>query len=256
VTAVSNVALSVSGPTLHTVTFTSSTTWTAPSGVSQILISGCGGGGGGGGGQSGYGGGGGGGAVPGFFTIPVTANDTYTVYIGSGGAGGAVYTQGSAGGATQLTDGGSNVYVNFPGASGGGGGAVAGPIGGLPFTLRGGNVVITYANYATILPSTAGQGGNGLANGADAPSVQASGAASQGGLPGTVGSGYGGGGGGGCGPYGPGASGGNGGPTPTVGGSAGANTGAGGGGGGSVYSGANEVGGEGGSGIMTIQYWV
>ena len=259
VTAASALAISVTGPILHTVTFTSSTTWTAPTGVSQIVLSGCGGGGGGGGGQPSVenGGGGGGGACLGFTTIPVTAGNTYTVTIGAGGSGGSTSTQGSVGGKTQLTDGGSNIYANFPGASGGGagGGSVNG--GGSSTTSRGANITVGYGQQSGV-PVMPGQGGFGGVNnlpglnGADAASTHGSGAVPEGGA---AGSGNGSGGGGGAGTFGPGATGGNGYSTSTAGSNASANTGAGGGGGGADGTNA-QAGGNGGSGYLIIQYWV
>lgn len=101
--------------------FTSSGTFTVPSGVTTIYVSGCGGGGGG---TSGLGGGGGA-ACAVANSYSVSPGTTYTVTIGSGGSGAASGASG-AGGATSLGalltlagGGGSNTTV---GASGGAGG--------------------------------------------------------------------------------------------------------------------------------------
>lgn len=92
-------------------TFTSSTTWTAPAGVTSIIVFGQGGGGGGGAGganiapnlgvaqRSGAGG-------IATFLVPrvltVTPNTTYTITIGSGGTGATYGVVGSPGGTTSF----------------------------------------------------------------------------------------------------------------------------------------------------------
>jgi hypothetical protein len=69
--------------------FTSDGTFTAPTGITLVWLSGCGGGGGGAGGYDNIGGGGGGGGST-FFRVAYTviAGNNYTVDIGAGGAGG------------------------------------------------------------------------------------------------------------------------------------------------------------------------
>jgi len=119
-------------------TFTASGSWTAPPGVSAILIQGQGGGGQGGGGAGGIansavsqpGGGGGAGAIPVIQTVKVTPGTTYTITIGAGGSGagaggaaGAAGTSGGAGAATTFANGGSILY-SAPGAAGGEGGGI------------------------------------------------------------------------------------------------------------------------------------
>ena len=81
--------------------FTSSGTWTVPSGVSTIVLTGCGGGGGGAGGHTADpgGGGGGGSSAVCVSTMPVmvTPGATLTITIGGGGNGGAAGANGSPG---------------------------------------------------------------------------------------------------------------------------------------------------------------
>lgn len=112
-------------------TFTTTTTWTCPPGVFEILLEGCGGGGGGAGGYKapastfgmGTGGGGGGGATRYFHRQEVTPGVTYTITIGTGGAGGAgsgtIPTAGTAGGDSTFAIQGGAVLKRFPGADGG-----------------------------------------------------------------------------------------------------------------------------------------
>jgi len=105
--------------------FKASGTFTVPAGVSAILVELWGGGGGGNNscGVSALGGGGGG------YTravIAVTAGATYNVIIGAGGsAGDCPNTLAQSGGATQVTDGLSNVLASAGG--GGGGNSLPGP---------------------------------------------------------------------------------------------------------------------------------
>ena len=106
--------------------FTSSGTFTVPTGVTRVLVEAWGGGGGGGGAgiltppatcsSSGGGGGSGGYARS---VITVTPGQTYTITIGTGGAGGAV---GSAG-----QDGGSTSFGNLLTVGGGAGGQPGSP---------------------------------------------------------------------------------------------------------------------------------
>ena len=103
------------------VVFTSSGTWTVPSGVVQARIQLCGGGGGGGGGgNAGYlaGGAGGGGAYC-DFVASVTAVSSLNITIGAGGSGGASGNpngaNGTVGGATSISATGLNI------SAGGGG---------------------------------------------------------------------------------------------------------------------------------------
>lgn len=81
--------------------FTSSNTWTAPAGVTNVILIGCGGGSGGRGGNSTTGliwGFGGKGTVPTMKVVSVTPNTTYTVTVGGGGIGGTAPGYGTNGG--------------------------------------------------------------------------------------------------------------------------------------------------------------
>lgn len=243
---------------------TSSGTWTAPSGVTNILvIAAGGGGGGGGGGGTPPAGGGGGGALQQVSYVAVTPSTNYTVTIGAGGSGGSGSsgsgsTGGSSGSATTLANGGT-VLFSAAGAGGGGPGnssSFYGP-GGL-CVAAGGIFSQIYTFDPTFIPNypvpTVACGGagqlipNGVPNPVGGYSV---------GTHGTTNGGIGGGG-GGAGPQGNGGSGSNGvsSGNASAGSSASANTGAGGGGGGGGGSGGGSGGGggTGGSGYMYIIY--
>jgi hypothetical protein len=113
--------------------FTTSGTWKCPNGVTSINVDayGAGGGGGRGGGTSKYGGGGGGGgAFKRSTSVAVTPGTTYTITIGTGGAGGTTATDGQAGGVTTANfdaisvtaNGGNGGMNNVNGGNGGAGG--------------------------------------------------------------------------------------------------------------------------------------
>lgn len=122
--------------------FTSSGTFTVPSNVVTVYVTGCGGGGGGAGGVSAtvgsvVGGGAGGGGFTYKQAIAVTPGASIAVTIGAGGTGGVGLMDGGSGGATSfgalltLPGGGGGLYgtgtASFPGnswASGGGGGSL------------------------------------------------------------------------------------------------------------------------------------
>lgn len=120
-----------------TETFTASTTWTAPTGVTSVTAEVWGGGGGGGGQNlaSDGGGGGGGGAYSKKLNIAVTPGNNYTVTVGGGGTGSAGCTASTAGGdswfstsGTVLAKGGSPgaCSTGTPPAGGAGGVAASG----------------------------------------------------------------------------------------------------------------------------------
>lgn len=165
--------------------FTSSGSWTCPTGITQIYVDAAAGGGGGygvSGSSTGGAGGGGGSALAGapYTVVPGTA---YPVTIGAGGAGGAAGgNAGAAGGTTSfgtlfsLTGGGGATGVNTVGAGGGAGGN-AGSVGGYitpgGFGGSGGGSLWgsggVYQVYQTGLPGLPGagfgSGGGGAASG-------------------------------------------------------------------------------------------
>lgn len=96
--------------------YTASGSFVVPTGVEQLLISGCGGGGGGCGGSGVATGAGGGGGVR-RMPVRVTPADTLTLTIGAGGAGG-VSGNGSNGGDTGLVDPDSFQVILIPGGIG------------------------------------------------------------------------------------------------------------------------------------------
>jgi hypothetical protein len=264
-------------------TLTSGTSYTVPTGVTQLTLQIWGGGGGAASGSNSANGGGGGGG--GFFqvTVPVTSGATYTMAIGAGGAGGgsAGGLPGSAGGTTSITIGGTT-YSAFGGA---GGTTSVGGNGGSGATFNGGKggQVYPYGGGGGSSASYAGPGNTGSdPGGATAPTGGGGGGAGSG--PNNVNGGAGsvpGGGGGGTyfgGTVGGAGAGGQivvnfpsntGAPTPTgapavAGGGAGGNGGAsnntagsagaqpGGGGGGADSAGTSETGGAGGNGKLII----
>lgn len=150
--------------------FTSgTTTFTVPTGVTRLFISGAGGGGGGGGGSSyntsSAGGGGGGGAFCCRLPVVVTPGEVITLTVGTGGSGGAPGSSGVAGG-----NGGNGTPTSFGnritlgngtaggGASGNNGGSagVSGnltyaPMGGNPISINSvGDVVIANENICAV----------------------------------------------------------------------------------------------------------
>ena len=107
--------------------FTANGTWTVPSYVSTIWVSGCAGGGGGGGGAAAVSGGNGGGAGQSTIkqAISVTGGHSLSITIGGGGAnGGTGNTAGTAGGNTVLGD--STASTTLLTLAGGGGGNAGG----------------------------------------------------------------------------------------------------------------------------------
>lgn len=100
--------------------FTTSSTWTCPTGVYTAYITACGGGGGGSGGNGSttVHQGGGGGAFVHNFPLAVTPGTVYTVTIGAAGSGGSTSAAGTAGGATSITASGKP-GIHLDGGSGG-----------------------------------------------------------------------------------------------------------------------------------------
>lgn len=147
--------------------FTSSGTFTAPTGITKVYLTMVGAGGGGEG--NGNGGGGGGGAIINYAYTVVPGNN-YTVTVGTGGTGGS-----SGGGPNNGTAGGNTSFDSSPVVLGGAGASGAGGAGGSSTasknasTNTGGSVLAYFiggngANNgggASVL----GNGGDGLANG-------------------------------------------------------------------------------------------
>lgn len=219
-------------------TFTVTSVWTAPAGVSDIWLFLRGGGGGGGGGQSAdpgsAGGGGGAGNLLAWHRYPVVSGSTYTITIGTGSAGGAATAAGTDGVTTSFikTDGTGTVSV--AGGSGGAAGAGGtGGAGGSPISTIVSSISTTTNIGFGLYTSSTGYTGTAASAGASTP----------GGTGGTGGGIAGGAGGAGC--------------TPGCAGNAGsaaiAATGSGGGGGGSGNTGG--AGGAGSNGYAVILYF-
>jgi hypothetical protein len=133
--------------------FTSTGTWTKPSGITKVRVRGVGGGGGGGNAPAAFDGAGGGGAG-GYFEeiIDVTSVSTVSVTVGAGGAGGAGNSNANNG-----STGGTSSFGAYCSATGGSGGfsAATGPYrGGAGGTGSGGNINVE-----------GGGGFSGIANG-------------------------------------------------------------------------------------------
>ncbi len=244
--------------------FTSSGSWVAPSGVTEVIVIGYGGGGSGsiGAKTSGsgnlQGGGGGGGSLQSTVYLTVVPNTTYTITIGAGGA--APVSTNNADGLPLANPGldttfGSLATFRGAGASYDAENTFAG--GGISAKGAGGALAMIYT--ATSTPYSFGGPGYGGPGSGYTDSWIASTAGSNplgyaGGTQGATATRFGGGGGGG----GPGGVGGNGSAgstsTSSAGGSAAANTGAGGGGSGAANTNTGN-GGAGGSGKLWV-VWV
>lgn len=222
---------------------TASGSWTAPSGVTNILLIGCGGGGGGGGGNA-QGAGGAGGALQNTCYVSVTPGNSYSITIGSGGTGSSGSSNGSDGTDTLFGS-----LATFTGASGGANVTTQNP----GNSIRGFDYQPINANTYFLQESNGGWGGNYSVYSASSGMKNSLGGFSGGSM-GATATGHEAGGGGGAGPQGNGGHGGDGSTGPgSSGTSASANTGAGGGGGGGGASG-NSAGGNGGSGYLYIIY--
>ena len=191
--------------------FTANGTFTVPSAVTTIWVSGCGGGGGGGGGNvlslSAQGGGGGGG-YPGSIaikkSIAVTPGEVLTITVGAAGAGGAGTSSlanagnGTAGGSSIVSSGTTNL-ITLGGGSGGSGAtaySTTAVFGGAGYTI---GLAVFSITGSTTTPDGGGNIGYGGAGGSG-PFGCGGGGSSGGGSGGSgSGSGSGGGGGGGSG---------------------------------------------------------
>jgi len=150
--------------TNRTVDFTSSGTWTCPSGVysAEFLVVGAGGGGGGADNsvntRTAAGAGGGGGAVK-IVNLPVTPGSSYTITVGAAGTGGNA-TAGTSGGFSEVVLSGTTLIRSFGGFGGAGVDATDAIIRGtLTRTIAGGSG--TAISSATVTNTRAGGGGNG-----------------------------------------------------------------------------------------------
>lgn len=140
-------------PVMTTTVFTSSGSWTCPSGVTKARVTVVGGGGSAASqvSQSGTGGGGGGAAIK---VLTVSPGTTYTVTVGAGGAGlsaGGGNRNGNAGGTSSFSGSGiSTVSATGGSAGAGAGGSAAGGIGsGGDLNIRGGMGSGSYVNNST-----------------------------------------------------------------------------------------------------------
>jgi len=114
-----------SSPTVEI--FTSSTTWTCPSGVTEAIVTVVGGGGGGGGsGSSTTSGGAGGNGGVGVGVLSLTPATVYTITIGAGGNGSNTTTGAAGGTSSFLPQGGSTLIAATGGAGGSYNNSVAG----------------------------------------------------------------------------------------------------------------------------------
>jgi len=163
--------------------FTSSGTWTKPTGVSTVYVQVWGGGGGGGNGAGNQGGGGGGGG--GYSAGLVSVSGNVTVTVGSGGGAGAAGGNSSFAGSSTLT------------GNGGGGGSSIGTAG-TGGTGTGGTVNLSGATGGVGEGSDGGGGGSGGgspfggAGGGGGPGANASNPSTNGGPGGAPGGGGGG----------------------------------------------------------------
>ena len=240
-------------PKIRRQTFTADGSWVAPAGVYWVHLTMCGGGGGGGGATTtaAAGGGGSGQNIIGWYAV--VPGTSYSVTIGTAGAGGAAaYGFGGPGGSTSF-----GTVVTAIGGGYANGGYTSSPVG-TYFFLCGvggygtGSFIMATGHSSATSSSPYGQGG--------VPGLDGTGyAGTKGGNTIWAGGGAGGttantkpGGGGGAGGYGTGGAGGNGSTTGTAGTAAAANTGAGGGGGGAGSS--QSAGGNGGTGICIVSW--
>jgi len=213
---------------MTTVTYTSSGTWTCPSGVTTADVQCWGAGGNGAAGQatSHGGGGGGGGAYAENTSVPVTPGNVYSFTIGTGGSSTSTTFTGDSSTAVTAAHG-----VNASGSADGAGGAA----GSAPVAWKGGD-----GGTGNTGSQGGGGGGGGSGGATGAGGNGGAGGTTSGGTAGTAGAGGG-------------AAGGTGGSaTPTAGGAGSAPGGGGAGGGASLGSGGGA--GSGAAGQITLTY--
>ena len=130
--------------------FTSSGTWTRPSGITKVKIHVIGGGAGGGGGRTSYNYAGGGGGAGGNLlkVLDVSSISSATITVGSGGTGGAVNADGGNGGTSTWVDGTNTLTAN------GGSGVLA--LGGNSTVMAGGTATGGDINASGGAGSTSG----------------------------------------------------------------------------------------------------
>ena len=150
------IATTGSGAVLTVNAYTSSTTWTVPTGVTSILCEVIGGGGGCG--ISSARGGGGGGFAYG--SIAVSAGQVLTITVGTGGTGGAPYPSGGgAGGTSEIVRSAVSLISAVGGAGGGSASSGAGgsATGGTIYNITGGNGA-NFGSSTTGVPGASGRG--------------------------------------------------------------------------------------------------
>ncbi len=253
------------GSRTWTTVYTTTTSFYVPTGVTNVMVTGCGAGGqggggaagnGGGGSNGGGGGGGGGGAQVQTRTYTVTPGVQYTAAIGAGGSGGLAGAAGANGGNSYFGPAAGTILGYFLGGEGGSPGG-AGGVGGSPSNV---STALTLVEGAGGAGGATGQAGIGGLASSGAPGTVGGTSTPSGGIP-SIGGGSGGGGGMSsnhlattvaCG------NGGLGGATSTpglVGSIATFGCGGGGGGGGGDNGAPGAAGGTGGDGVMIIT-WV
>jgi len=139
----------------NTETFSSSTSWTAPPGVTSVTAECWGGGGAGGGSTNTSGGAGGGGGAYALRAVSVTPGNSYTLTVGAGGSGST--GAGTAGGDTSFT---GDASAKCLAKGGGGGGANGGTAGsGGASGSSDGTTVFSGGGGATQVAGVGGGGG-------------------------------------------------------------------------------------------------
>ena len=154
--------------------FTSTGTWTRPSGITMVMVELVGGGGGGGAPSGTFGSGGGGGGGYSRELIDVTSVSTVTTTIGALGSG-------KSGGGGSGTDGGTTTFVGYCSATGGSGGSGnSDGAGGAPGVGSDGDINTSGNGGGTGAIGDSGCGGSSLLGGGAQGTVSGNGVASTG----------------------------------------------------------------------------